>query len=735
MGESAKTQENFNFKNTVGSLKRLLGRPASDPEIQAIEKQFVNASLVEGEGGEIAASVSYVNEQKNFTFTQLAGMFFGKVKEFTEAEVKIPVTDAVISCPGWFTDRQRRALISAAEIAGIRVLRLINDSTAAALGYGITKTDLPESIDTAKNVVFVDLGHSSYQVAVASFIKGKVIIKGTAQDRNLGGRDFDQTLVNHFIKEFDAKYKLDIKSSSKAVFRLRTQIEKVKKVLSANQKTMLNVECLQDEKDVSAEVDRADFEAWISPICDRLIAPLQAALDSAGLTIADIDSVELVGGSTRVPLVKEKIAKFFGGSLDGENKLSYTLNQDEAVARGAALLCAIVSPVFKVRDFAIQDWNAYPIELAWDSTQTFNKDMQDETVMDAFPIGNAVPSTKILTFNRVVKNKELESGKSLSFTFKARYHPSASSRGLAQGCGYDIGTWTINGIQKLSSMELEDENKATIKIKTKLDGDGILSIEAASQIEELTVPIEDGKKVEKDESISDSGHATPMETDDKSPVLEKVESPVQEASTKTKKVIKKHDLSIVASSLSAPGNVVAAWLAAEGEMQATDRLVIDTADRRNALEEYVYDVRSKLEMAWSEFMPDAARADFLKSLNSMEDWLYGEGEDATKSLYVEKLEALRKVGDPVAFRYLEREERPLSEKKFKEYINSVVLKVDSGDEKYTHIPAEDMNRIKEECKKKMSWLNEMIGKQNELPLSSDPVVTTSQIKKEMEVFY
>lgn len=501
MGESAKTQENFNFKNTVGSLKRLLGRPASDPEIQSIEKPFVNASLVEGEGGEIAASVSYANEQKNFTFTQLAGAFFGKVKEFTEAEVKIPVTDAVISCPGWFTDRQRRALIAAAEIAGIRVLRLINDSTAAALGYGITKTDLPESIDAAKNVVFVDLGHSSYQVAVASFIKGKVIIKGTAQDRNLGGRDFDQTLVNHFIKEFDAKYKLDIKSSSKAVFRLRTQIEKVKKVLSANQKTMLNVECLQDEKDVSAEVDRADFESWITPICDRLVAPLQKALESAGLTIADIDSVELVGGSTRVPLVKEKIAKFFGGSLDGENKLSYTLNQDEAVARGAALLCAIVSPVFKVRDFAVQDWNAYPIELAWDSSQTINKDMQDETVMEAFPIGNAVPSTKILTFNRIVKNKELESGNSLSFTFKARYHPSASARGLAEGSGYDIGTWTINGIQKLSSMDLEDENKATIKIKTKLDGDGILSIEAASQIEELTVPVEEVKKLEKRKAL------------------------------------------------------------------------------------------------------------------------------------------------------------------------------------------------------------------------------------------
>lgn len=160
-------------------------------------------------------------------------MYFTKVKEFTSAEIKVPVTDAVISCPGWFTDRQRRALIDAAEIAGIHVLRVINDSTAAALGYGITKTDLPDGAEAnckPKNVVFVDLGHSSYQVGVASFVKGKLVIKGTAYDRNLGGRDFDQVLVNHFITEFDKKYKLDIGSSAKAIFRLRTSIEKVKKV-------------------------------------------------------------------------------------------------------------------------------------------------------------------------------------------------------------------------------------------------------------------------------------------------------------------------------------------------------------------------------------------------------------------------------------------------------------------------------------------------------------------------
>jgi heat shock protein 4 len=673
----------MNFKNTVGSLKRLLGRPFKDPEVMAIEKKFVNANLVEGERGEVAASVFFANEQQTFTFTELTAMFFNQVKDFTTAEIKVPVTDAVVSCPGWFTDRQRRALIDAASIAGINVLRVIPDLTASALGYGITKTDLPDPADAAapkpKNVVFVDMGHSSFQVAVTSFVKGKLLVKGSAFDRNLGGRDFDQALVLHFIKEFDKKYKLDIGSSAKAIFRLRTAIEKVKKILSANAVTMLNVECIQDDKDVKAEINRADFEEMIRPMCKKVLAPLQAALDVAGMTIEDIDSVELVGGSTRVPLVKEFIAEFFGGTVEN-NKLSYTLNQDEAVSRGAALQCAIISPVFKVRDFAVQDWNGYPIELSWDASQTPTKDAGKETVMEAFPLGNAIPSSKILTFYRSLKEDELKAGKgTVDFTFSARYNKSASSRGLAEGSGYHIGTFTLKGIKKLPSLDSTTEApKTTIKIKTRLDADGILSVEGASQVEELIVPIEEEKAKEGDKK--DSAVATPMETAESQETVASPETDAPQLAVpgKTKKVIKKHDLDISVVTTGCNAELLSKWQAAEGEMQASDRLVIDTADRRNALEEYVYDVRSKLEMAWSEFILDADRTVFMNALNEMETWLYGEGEEATKSVYSEKLAQLKKMGDPVAARYLENEERPFYEKKMREYINTALLLADSA---------------------------------------------------------
>lgn len=196
LGEAAKTQEVSNFKNTASSMKRLLGLSFEDPEVEKFEVQHVNCNLVKGKKDQVSASVQFRNEQQEFGMTEIAAMFLTKVKEFTTAEIKMPVTDCVISVPQWYTDHQRRAVFDAAEISSLNCLRVITDTTAIALGYGITKLDLPDVVADPtlkpKNVVFVDLGHSSYQVAVVTFVKGKLTVRGTACDRHLGGRDFDQ---------------------------------------------------------------------------------------------------------------------------------------------------------------------------------------------------------------------------------------------------------------------------------------------------------------------------------------------------------------------------------------------------------------------------------------------------------------------------------------------------------------------------------------------------------------
>ncbi|KAF9577045.1 adenyl-nucleotide exchange factor sse1, partial [Lunasporangiospora selenospora] len=193
LGETAKTQEISNSKNTVSSLKRLLGRTFADREVQEIEKDFIT-------NGQLAVKVNYLGEQAAFTTVQIFAMYLTKIKEITTNELRGPVSDCVIAVPSWFTDVQRRAALDAAEIAGLNVLRLINDSTATALGYGITKTDLPE--DKPRNVCFVDIGHSSYTVTVVAFIKGQLTVKARTFDRHFGGRNFDRLLVDHFAAEF-----------------------------------------------------------------------------------------------------------------------------------------------------------------------------------------------------------------------------------------------------------------------------------------------------------------------------------------------------------------------------------------------------------------------------------------------------------------------------------------------------------------------------------------------------
>ncbi|KAJ3098342.1 adenyl-nucleotide exchange factor sse1 [Phlyctochytrium planicorne] len=740
LGESAKTQEISNFKSTVSALKRLIGRPFDDPDVMQVEQKFVNAKIVKGERGEAAAEVIFQGESRVFTFTQLTAMFLAHVKDFTSKETKAPVSDVVISVPGWFTDRQRRALLNAAEIAGLNVLRLLNELTASALGYGITKLDLPDPTVNPdikpRTVLFFDLGHSSLQVAVVQFVKGKLVVKGTAFDRNLGGRDFDEVLVDYYVKEFDAKYKMDIRSNGKALFRLAQGCEKVKKVLSANAVTMLNIECLADDKDVSAQVQRSEFMDWVQPLMGRLQAPIDEALRVAGIKPEEVDFVELVGGSTRVPAVKEFLAKYFGGSLDGENKLSTTLNQDEAIARGCALQCAIISPAFKVRDFSVQDWNSYPIFLSWDANLVPPPSAGDHTEprIEAFAMGNPIPSVKALTFSRLLREEELALHDGhVALDVNAYYGAEAAARQIPHVADNGaIGTFTIKGIKKLNgdpNAGGEGVATAIIKVKAKLDGNNVVVIENAHQLEDVLVPAEEKKDDSAMKAVETTSSPSP-ETESAQPSL----SPATISSPpKLKRITRQHPLTVAAHTSGASTELIKEWHALESEMAVADRLVIDTAERRNALEEYVYYARDKLDMAWSEFISDEEKDEFMKELNAMEDWLYGDGEEATKSVYQDKLTLLKLKGDPVAERALDWEERPKAEKKFREYVNSIYLKLEVEDGRYDHISPEQLRKVKNQVDSKLAWLNESIAAINDAPKSVTPNATASFINHEREL--
>ncbi|KAL2830929.1 heat shock protein 70 family [Aspergillus pseudoustus] len=614
IGEAAKTQETSNLKNTIGNLKRLIGRTFNDPDVQ-LEQAFTAAQICDV-NGQAGVEVSYLGKKEKFTAIQLVAMYLTKIRDITAKELKTAVSDVTISVPAWFTDVQRRAMIDAGEIAGLKVLRLINDTTATALGYGITKLDLPGPEEKPRRVMFVDIGYSDYTASVVEFRKGELNVKATAYDRHFGGRDFDKALTEHFADEFKEKFKIDIRTHPKAWSRTLAAAEKLKKILSANPAAPLSIESLMEDVDVRALVKRDELENMVKPLLDRVTVPLEQALAEAKLKPEDIDYVELVGGCTRVPAIKDAISKFFGNKT-----LSFTLNQDEAIARGSAFSCAILSPVFRVRDFSVHDIVTYPIEFTWEQSPEIP---DEDTSLTVFNRGNVMPSTKILTFYR-----------KQPFDLEARYaQPDMLPGKIAPW----VGRFSVKGVKADAN-----DDFMICKLKARLNLHGILNLESGYYVEDMEVeePVnEDGEKKEGDAMDTDAanGDEQPKKT------------------RKVKKQVRKGDLPISTGTSSIEQSVKDSWFERENNMYMEDKLIAETDEKKNELEGTIYEMRDKLDGVYAEFASDEEKDKLRSKLTDLEDWLYDDGYDATKSVYVAKLDEIRFVAGPIIQRYREKQE-------------------------------------------------------------------------------
>lgn len=614
-------------------------------------------------------------------------MFLDKIKDTTSKELKSPVCDCVISVPGWFTEVQRRSLIDAAEIAGLNPLRLINDTTASALGYGITKTDLPE--DKPRYVAFVDIGHSNYQVAIVAFQKGQLVVKGQAYDRHFGGRNFDQALVDHFAKVFQEKYKIDIKSNKKALFRVQTACERLKKVLSANLQAPINIESVMNDIDVSGMLKRDEFEELVADLLSRVHVPLELAIKDAGLQKEDIEAVEMIGGSTRIPAVKDRIQTFFG------KPLSFTLNQDEAIARGCAFACAMISPVFRVRDFAMTDMQPYPIKFTWDPEPS----TPDDTELIVFPEQNPIPSTKLLSFYR-----------KSDFSLEAQYADPSKLPGAINPW---LGRFTVKKVKPTGKGDA-----CQVKVKKRLNPSGVLQVDSAYMVEEI----------EKEEE-----EPMPMETDKNEGDVEAPAETAAPPAKKVKKVQNKIPLEIIAQALGLDLQAKQELREVEAQMAMNDKLVSDTEEAKNAFEEYVYHARNQLDTAWADYILDADKEKFQSALTNGEDWLYSdEGEDATKSTYQNKLGELKAFGDPVNLKYKENEERPRAIKALRETINLYMSQATGGEDRFSHIEDSQKEKVIGRCAEVQKWLEDKAASQSEKKKTDPLVFTSSEIYKKRE---
>jgi len=741
MGTAAQQAQVTNIKNTIYNLKRFCGRNWNDPRVQFEKQHFSPFNVIEGPNNTIQIQAQYMGETSTFSPEQITAMLFTKMKDSGEVELKKKISDCVISVPTYYTDQQRRRLLEASAMANLNCLKLMNETTAVALSYGIYKQDLPNPEEKPRHVVFVDFGHSSLQASVVAFHKGKLKMLATGCDPDIGGRNFDLRLAEHFNEGFKKQYKIDAKSNPRAMIRLMTESEKVKKLMSANSTELpINIECFMDDKDVSARVKREDFESICTDLFQRVNRTLEDLMTRCGLNQQDIHSCEVVGGGTRIPRVKAIIKEIFG------HEPSTTLNADEAVARGCALQCAILSPTFRVRDFKIDDCQNFPVNLIYHTADN------EEQEMEVFPQWSQVPMSKMLTFYR----KE-------TFALQAAYGKPAGGLPFPSAT---IGHFVIKDV-----VPTPEGEAAKVKVKLRVDIHGILKVSQAQLIEKSDKVEEEPEKVEEaaqkmetepttpadpaaappapeapaaengsapngtDEPMPEATSATPADAEAESPSKEAPKEGKEAKEEKKKTKVRSINLPVESHVSCLTNEQLNHFIEMENEMIMQDKQEKERQDAKNSLEEYVYEMRSKCGEEYEKFVKEDDREKFVQLLDATEEWLYDEGEEQSRGVYVAKLTDLKKIGQPIVDRYAESEKRPRAFADLSKAIQKVMMFIDlhsKGDEKYAHLTAEDAAKAGAAAVEAQAWMEKNMNDQAKLPTYAPPAVLSSNIAEQQK---
>lgn len=723
MGDEASAISRSNYKNTGINLKRFIGRKYQEPEVQQEIAAMPGLTFVELPNGNVGLQLSYNDSQTVFTMEQLTAMMLTKIISIVEGgNSSVKVADSVVSIPSYFTDAQRQAMLNACSIANLHCLRLMHEGTACALAYGIFR-NAKGQFDAEKpmNVLLLDLGQSAYQVTAVSFVTGKLTVRSSTYDRNLGGRDFDAVIAKHIAEAFKAKYGDDPWENPKARMKLFVSAEKAKKTLSPVGVTEapLSVECLMNDMDFNGKLTLDEFKELSAPLLDRLAAPIQQCLAESGLAATDFDSVEIVGGSTRLGFVKSRFAEILGISNPEPPNygLFTTMNADEAVARGTALQAAILSARFRVKDFSVIDAVSYPVLLSWDAVDAMDQDGAADDDDGEEAAADATGTSKIL-FN---KNDETPKTRRIGFTGRSQpFNITATYDETAMSYLPPAVNTSICNITVQTPAPKDPAQVPKIRVNVKHDLNGILRAVKAEALEEIKAEEGEGKEDGKDAKAEAS----------EAPEAKEGEGKEGAAEEPKKKRFRKVDVPVETSIAGMDDAALQDAISKELEMQAQDKVIVETAEARNDVEGYIYGMRDKLIDNLRPYCTDSEKEAAEKALTETEDWLYyGDGYDAEKTVYLEKLMDLRKHGNPIERREMESKTRENAVAELKKSIEFYKNWVNQSmsQEAYSHITDDDRNVVRSACTDDETWLFSELEAQGKLPLNVNPTLLTSTL--------
>jgi len=578
MGVSAENQRNLNVRNTVSFFKNFLGRSFKDPYVQK-ELPNVGAEVVELADGKIGFNLG----SKPFVPEQILGMMLTKVREIVRTEQKEDIETCVISVPLHFSQTQRAAVLDSARLAGLPAVQIINDTSALALAYGKTKSDLPEDAASPRYVIFVDLGCGGLQTSLAAVSKYKATVLATSTSTATGGKFMDSALLNYTVAEIENKYGCQIRNNKKAINKLRLAVEKIKKQMSANSnKLPLQIENLCEDVDVSLSLDRAKFEELIQADLEEVKRTLSLLLDSTTVTKSQLHSVELVGGSSRIPAVRQIVQDLF------DLQPSYSLNADEGVSRGCGLQAAANSNKFMTKTFHIEEVVSHAMEAVYN-----HEGVQEKLVI--FDEGEAAKEERIIT---------LKADLPLHLALQYGEHVDISNR--------FISLYELAGHEEMKNADLE--------LAFSVSPQGLINMDRAR------VLITDESKRRKTTESTD-------------PTLQKGGKEGEEEKQQNSS---SREVTVSVTSLAGlPTQLIAHLQEQEKRMIEDDLREVSRQEAKNLLEETLYKLRSEVAEASEGFEAEEAVNNMKSYFDQIENWLYDEGEDVSEESYRDILKQLK----------------------------------------------------------------------------------------------